>query len=183
SSNRSAKLGVADAACALGSRRGTARSARRRSARLTQRAYQAMFGRASWRSGVAMLPRTAVSGPFSPLVAGWVAERFGTPTPAQDVGWPRIAAGEDTLIAAPTGSGKTLAAFLWSIDRLVRLASAGMLEDRTHVVYVSPLKALGNDVQKNLLAPLAELRARAEGLGAVLPDVPVIGRSGATPPS
>ena len=60
--------------------------------------------------------------PFSPLVARWFAERFGTPTPAQEAGWPAIAAGADTLIAAPTGSGKTLAAFLWAIDRLVRRA-------------------------------------------------------------
>jgi ATP-dependent Lhr-like helicase len=119
--------------------------------------------------------------PFSPLVADWFRERFGTPTPAQDAGWPRIAAGDDTLMAAPTGSGKTLAAFLWSIDRLVRLAAAGALEDRTHVVYVSPLKALGNDVQKNLLGPLAELRARADAAGAPLPDVRVMVRSGDTP--
>jgi len=119
--------------------------------------------------------------PFSPLVDRWFTERFGTPTPAQDAGWPRIAAGEDTLIAAPTGSGKTLAAFLWSLDHLLRLAAAGALEDRTHVVYVSPLKALGNDVQKNLLAPLAELRARADAEGAVLPDVRVMVRSGDTP--
>jgi ATP-dependent helicase Lhr and Lhr-like helicase len=122
-----------------------------------------------------------VSVPFSTLVAGWFVERFGTPTPAQDAGWPRIAAGEDTLIAAPTGSGKTLAAFLWSIDHLVRRAAAGTLEDRTHVVYVSPLKALGNDVQKNLLAPLAELRARAEAEGATLPEIRVMVRSGDTP--
>ena len=119
--------------------------------------------------------------PFSALVAGWFAERFGSPMPAQEAGWPRIAAGEDTLIAAPTGSGKTLAAFLWSIDHLVRLAAAGMLEDRTHVVYVSPLKALGNDVQKNLLAPLGELRARAEASGLALPDIRVMVRSGDTP--
>ena len=128
-----------------------------------------------------MLRGTTVSVPFSPLVADWFVERFGTPTPAQDAGWPRIAAGEDTLIAAPTGSGKTLAAFLWSLDRLVRLASDGRLEDCTHVIYVSPLKALGNDVQKNLLAPLAELRERAEATGVALPDIRVMVRSGDTP--
>jgi len=122
-----------------------------------------------------------VSVPFSPLVDRWFTDRFGTPTPAQDAGWPRIAAGEDTLIAAPTGSGKTLAAFLWSLDHLLRLAAAGSLEDRTHVVYVSPLKALGNDVQKNLLGPLAELRARADAEGIPLPDVRVMVRSGDTP--
>ena len=122
-----------------------------------------------------------MSVPFSPLVAEWFTDRFGTPTPAQDAGWPRIAAGEDTLIAAPTGSGKTLAAFLWSLDRLVRAAEAGMLDERTYVVYVSPLKALGNDVQKNLLAPLAELRARAEARGLSLPEIRVMVRTGDTP--
>ena len=72
--------------------------------------------------------------PFSPLVADWFRERFGTPTPAQEQGWPAIASGHDALIAAPTGSGKTLAAFLWSIDRLLGLARDGVLEDRTYVV-------------------------------------------------
>src|SRR5262245_61215264 len=116
--------------------------------------------------------------PFSPLIRRWFEARFGTPTPAQEAGWPAIAAGADTLIAAPTGSGKTLAAFLWSLDRLVR---AGTLEDHTHVVYVSPLKALGNDVHKNLQQPLHELRALAVSQGEVLPDVRVMVRSGDTP--
>src|SRR6185369_13124764 len=136
-----------------------------------------------WPRGLCDATRDHVSVPFSSVVAEWFGERFGTPTPAQDAGWPRIAAGDDTLIAAPTGSGKTLAAFLWSIDKLVRLATAGQLEDRTHVVYVSPLKALGNDVQKNLLAPLAELRARAEAAGTPLPEIRVMVRSGDTPAS
>ncbi len=116
---------------------------------------------------------------FSPLVARWFAARFGTATPAQEAGWPAIAAGADTLIAAPTGSGKTLAAFLWSVDTLLRRATDGTLEDRTHVVYVSPLKALGNDVQKNLAQPLGELAALA---GTELP-VRVMVRSGDTPAS
>jgi ATP-dependent Lhr-like helicase len=116
--------------------------------------------------------------PFSPLIRRWFEARFGTPTPAQEAGWPAIAAGHDTLIAAPTGSGKTLAAFLWSLDRLLR---AETLEDRTHVVYVSPLKALGNDVQKNLQQPLHELRALAAAQGAALPEVRVMVRSGDTP--
>ena len=111
--------------------------------------------------------------PFSPLVAGWFAERFGGPTPPQEAGWRAIAAGRDTLIAAPTGSGKTLAAFLWAIDELVRRARAGWLDDRTLVVYVSPLKALGNDVQRNLVQPLAEMAAH--------PDIRVLVRSGDTP--
>ncbi|HEV7733808.1 MAG TPA: DEAD/DEAH box helicase, partial [Candidatus Binatia bacterium] len=120
-----------------------------------------------------------VVGSFSPLVARWFTARFGTPTPAQEAGWPAIAAGSDTLIAAPTGSGKTLAAFLWSVDVLLRRAAAGTLEDRTHVVYVSPLKALGNDVQKNLQQPLGELAALA---GVELP-VRVMVRTGDTPAS
>jgi ATP-dependent Lhr-like helicase len=119
--------------------------------------------------------------PFSPLVRRWFEERFGTPTPAQAEGWPTIAAGHDTLIAAPTGSGKTLAAFLWSVDRLLREAAEGTLEDRTDVVYVSPLKALGNDVQRNLAQPLAELRSLAAAAGSELPDVRVLVRTGDTP--
>src|SRR6185295_16103340 len=120
---------------------------------------------------------------FDPLVAGWFAERFGAPTPPQDAGWRAIAAGHDTLIAAPTGSGKTLAAFLWALDRLVRVARTGWLEDRTTVVYVSPLKALGNDIQKNLEEPLAEIRARALASGHALPPIRVAVRSGDTPAS
>jgi len=122
-----------------------------------------------------------VAVPFSPLVAGWFAERFGSPTAAQEQGWPAISSGRDALIAAPTGSGKTLAAFLWSLDRLVRAAQGGHLEERTAVVYVSPLKALGNDVQKNLVQPLDELRARAEAAGTTLPDLRVLVRTGDTP--
>jgi ATP-dependent Lhr-like helicase len=102
--------------------------------------------------------------PFSPLVARWFEERFGTPTEAQAEGWPAIAGGADTLIAAPTGSGKTLAAFLWSVDRLLRAAENGTLEDATDVVYVSPLKALG---QRRAPEPRAAARragrARARG--------------------
>ena len=121
--------------------------------------------------------------PFSPLVARWFAERFGTPTEAQAEGWPAIAGGADTLIAAPTGSGKTLAAFLWSVDRLLRAAEAGTLEDATDVVYVSPLKALGNDIRQNLAQPLAELAARALQGGRLLPEIRVVVRTGDTPAS
>ena len=119
---------------------------------------------------------------FSSLVADWFRDRFGEPTPIQAAGWPAIAAGADTLLAAPTGSGKTLAAFLWSIDRLLGLAERDMLEDRTDVVYVSPLKALGNDIQKNLAAPLAELAGLAATRGMALPEIRVLVRSGDTPP-
>jgi len=116
-----------------------------------------------------------VSLPFSPRVAEWFRERFGSPTPVQAAGWPPITCGESTLIAAPTGSGKTLAAFLCAIDRLLRLEAAGELPDTTQVVYVSPLKALGNDIQRNLLAPLAELGA-SELLRVLV-------RTGDTPPA
>jgi ATP-dependent Lhr-like helicase len=120
---------------------------------------------------------------FDPLVAGWFAERFAAPTPAQRDGWRAIAAGQDALIAAPTGSGKTLAAFLWAIDRLVRMARSGWLDDRTLVVYVSPLKALGNDIERNLADPLAAIRARATSAGHALPEIRVAVRSGDTPAS
>lgn len=120
---------------------------------------------------------------FDPVVAGWFADRFAAPTPAQTAGWRAIAAGADALIAAPTGSGKTLAAFLWAVDELVRLARSGWLDDRTLVVYVSPLKALGNDIQKNLEEPLAEIRARALAEGHALPSIRVAVRSGDTPAS
>src|SRR6266436_4264716 len=115
---------------------------------------------------------------FHPSVRSWFEARYGTPTEPQALGWPPIARGEDTLIAAPTGSGKTLAAFLWSLDRLIRRADAGGLEDRTDVVYVSPLKALGNDVQRNLARPLAEIGALAEAAGRTLPEIRALVRSG-----
>src|ERR1700684_802223 len=96
-----------------------------------------------------------------PLVRDWFVGRFGTPTEPQQLGWPSILARETTLISAPTGSGKTLAAFLICIDRLVRKALSGELTDQTEVLYVSPLKALGNDIQKNLEGPLSEITALA----------------------
>ena len=89
-----------------------------------------------------------------PLVAEWFLGRFGSPTEPQEQGWPEILAGRTTLISAPTGSGKTLSAFLICIDRLVRKALDGSLHDRTEVLYVSPLKALSNDIHKNLEEPL-----------------------------
>jgi ATP-dependent Lhr-like helicase len=98
---------------------------------------------------------------FHPLVAGWFRDRFGAPTEPQREGWPRIAAGEDVLIAAPTGSGKTLAAFLACLDDLVRRGLDAPLPDHTAILYISPLKALSNDVHRNLEAPLGELAARA----------------------
>src|SRR5690242_21447046 len=118
---------------------------------------------------------------FHPLVAGWFRERFHAPTDAQREGWPRIAAGEDVLIAAPTGSGKTLAAFLACMDELVRRGLEAPLGDHTAILYISPLKALSNDVQRNLEAPLAELQTYAAVRAVKLPDVRVAVRTGDTP--
>src|SRR5256885_5519749 len=119
--------------------------------------------------------------PFHPLIARWFTERFGEPTAPQVQGWSLIAEGRDTLVAAQTGSGKTLAAFLCSITRLVEAAQQGPLRDETAVVYVSPLKALGNDIQKNLEEPLAAIRALAEHSGTPLPEIRAMVRSGDTP--
>jgi ATP-dependent Lhr-like helicase len=118
-----------------------------------------------------------------PLVAGWFRERFGAPTEPQREGWPRIAAGEDVLIAAPTGSGKTLAAFLACLDELVRRGLREPLGDGTAILYISPLKALSNDVHRNLEAPLAELTAYAAARGERFPEIRVAVRTGDTPAS
>ncbi len=115
-----------------------------------------------------------------PLVRDWFAAKFGTPTEPQEQGWPHILAGETTLICAPTGSGKTFAAFLACIDRLVRKAIAGELEDRTEVLYVSPLKALGNDIQKNLDTPLGEILLLARERGYLMPEIRTAVRTGDT---
>jgi ATP-dependent Lhr-like helicase len=106
--------------------------------------------------------------------------RFGTATEPQEQGWPHILAGRTTLISAPTGSGKTLAAFLACIDRLVRKALAGDLQDRTEVLYVSPLKALGNDIQKNLEVPLGEILQMAGDRGLLMPQIRTAVRTGDT---
>jgi len=115
-----------------------------------------------------------------PLVQEWFVSRFGTATEPQEHGWPHILAGRTTLIAAPTGSGKTLAAFLACIDQLVRKALAGELHDRTEVLYVSPLKALGNDIQKNLEIPLGEILQMAAGRGLLMPEIRTAVRTGDT---
>ena len=115
-----------------------------------------------------------------PLVREWFVGRFGTPTEPQAAGWPHILADETTLISAPTGSGKTLAAFLICIDRLVRKALSGELMDRTEVLYVSPLKALSNDIQKNLETPLGEIFQLAGQRGLLMPEVRTAVRTGDT---
>src|ERR1700740_1263184 len=115
-----------------------------------------------------------------PLVAEWFVQRFATPTEPQEQGGPPILAGRTPLISAPTGSGKTLAAFLACIDRLVRKALAGHLSDRTEVLYVSPLKALGNDIQKNLEVPLGEILVLAGERGLLMPEIRTAVRTGDT---
>jgi ATP-dependent Lhr-like helicase len=119
--------------------------------------------------------------PFHPVIVRWFTETFHGPTPIQETGWRSIASGSHTLIAAPTGSGKTLAAFLWALDQLVQAGTAGCLDDRIQVVYVSPLKALGNDIEKNLQGPLAGIRRLAYASGLLLPEIRVAVRSGDTP--
>ncbi len=120
---------------------------------------------------------------FHPAVAAWFGRAFGEPTQAQAQAWPAIRAGQHTLIAAPTGSGKTLAAFLAAIDSLVRQGTEGRLADETQVVYVSPLKALSNDIKSNLQAPLAGIRAELREQGLPDPDIRAWVRTGDTPPA
>src|SRR5438105_10475403 len=120
---------------------------------------------------------------FHSAVAAWFAKSFAAPTPAQAEAWPAIQAGRNVLIAAPTGSGKTLAAFLAAINDLVRQGLAGGLRDETQVVYVSPLKALSNDVQRNLEAPLAGIGAMLREQGLPQPEIRALVRTGDTPSS
>ena len=118
---------------------------------------------------------------FDPIVEQWFSRRFGSPTEPQALGWRAISAGRDSLISAPTGSGKTLAAFLISVDNLVRAARAKTLQESTLVLYVSPLKALSNDVHRNLEVPLAEIAALAEQCGISLQPIRTAVRTGDTP--
>lgn len=117
---------------------------------------------------------------FQPAVAAWFARQFSSPTDAQREAWPAIQAGRHVLIAAPTGSGKTLAAFLAAIDSLVREAVSGTLADAVQVVYVSPLKALSNDVQRNLEQPLAGIAAELAARGLAVPAIRAMVRTGDT---
>lgn len=122
---------------------------------------------------------------FHPLIERWFQSRFSEPTAPQRLGWPHIEQSENTLIAAPTGSGKTLTAFLAVIDRLLKDSIDGKLEDGVRAIYVSPLRALSNDMHRNLSEPLEELNALA---AEEFPDVPIAGlrvglRTGDSTPS
>ncbi len=115
---------------------------------------------------------------FHPLIQQWFSEKVGTPTDVQEKAWPEIAKGRHVIVTAPTGCGKTLAAFLWSINQLV---SGSWAAGKVRVLYVSPLKALNNDVQRNLLKPLRELRDHFTRAGQAFPEISVMTRSGDTP--
>ena len=117
---------------------------------------------------------------FHPLLAEWFSKQVGAPTDVQQQAWPRIAANENVLITAPTGSGKTLTAFLWAIDRLLR---EDWPSGQTSVLYISPLKALNNDIRRNLTRPLRDLKKIFEDKNVPFPDIHALTRSGDTPQS
>ena len=105
---------------------------------------------------------------FHPVVRSWFEENIGAPTDAQRQAWPKIAEGGHLLVTAPTGSGKTLAAFLWALDGLL----TGRIDNGAlRILYVSPMRALNNDVRRNLLAPLAALRDAFQGAGLTTPEL------------
>jgi ATP-dependent Lhr-like helicase len=118
---------------------------------------------------------------FHPAVMRWFRKSFPGPTTPQELAWPAIKDQRNTLIAAPTGSGKTLAAFLAAIDDLVRLGLEGQLDDTTHVVYVSPLKALSNDIQRNLQIPLEGIQQELKAIGLPEINIRTLVRTGDTP--
>jgi ATP-dependent Lhr-like helicase len=120
---------------------------------------------------------------FHPLVGRWFEETFGEPSAPQRSGWPAIATGSHTLVLAPTGTGKTLAAFLWELNELIVRGLEEPLPNAVHLLYISPLKALNNDIQRNLDRPLAELRTRFAAAGQEFPEIRVAVRTGDTPAS
>jgi ATP-dependent Lhr-like helicase len=125
---------------------------------------------------------------FHFIIRQWFKAQFAAPSPPQEQGWPSISKGNHTLILAPTGSGKTLAAFLWSVDQLLRQSlqsqSKGFSENirGIHTLYISPLKALNNDIHRNLKTPLREIHRQAEQNGIISPPIRVAVRTGDTPP-
>ncbi|MGI5522765.1 ATP-dependent helicase [Micromonospora sp. CA-259024] len=123
----------------------------------------------------------AVLAGFGPATRAWFDAAFAAPTAAQTGAWRSVSAGRNALVVAPTGSGKTLAAFLWSLDRLAREPAPAEARQRCRVLYVSPLKALAVDVERNLRAPLAGIRQAATRLGVAPPDITVGMRTGDTP--
>jgi ATP-dependent helicase Lhr and Lhr-like helicase len=125
----------------------------------------------------------AALGAFHPVVRAWFTETLGAPSAPQRQGWPAIASGAHTLILAPTGTGKTLAAFLWELNALIVDGADAPLPNAIRILYVSPLKALNNDIQRNLERPLAELRERFDRAGEAFPDIRVAVRTGDTPAS
>src|SRR2546423_1058114 len=120
---------------------------------------------------------------FHPAVRKWFKETLGAPSDPQREGWPAIASGEHTLILAPTGTGKTLAAFLWELNDLIARGIKEPLPNAVQLLYISPLKALNNDIQRNLDRPLRELKERFEADGQRLPEIRVGVRTGDTPAS
>jgi len=118
---------------------------------------------------------------FHPIVRAWFRDAFGSPSEPQRSGWPAIASGAHTLILAPTGTGKTLSAFLWEIDRLITRGLDAPLPNAVQILYISPLKALSNDIHRNLEVPLTELRLRFEEAGQAFPEIRVAVRTGDTP--
>ena len=127
---------------------------------------------------------------FRPQVAEWFRDVFAAPTPVQEETWRAVSAGENALVVAPTGSGKTLAAFLWALNSLVEPSGQTVLDTgapvrtrggKVKVLYISPLKALGVDVENNLRAPLTGIARTASRLGLDVPDITVGVRSGDTP--
>ena len=120
---------------------------------------------------------------FHPLVGKWFEETFGGPSAPQQSGWPAIATGSHTLILAPTGTGKTLAAFLWELNELIVRGLEEPLPNAVHLLYISPLKALNNDIQRNLDRPLADLRSRFAAAGQEFPEIRIAVRTGDTPAS
>src|SRR5438128_2338085 len=117
---------------------------------------------------------------FSPATRAWFEAAFAAPTPAQTGAWASIPSGENVLVIAPTGSGKTLAAFLWAIDRLAQDPPVSK-DANLRVLYVSPLKALAVDVERNLRSPLVGIGHAARRLGLEVPEIDVAVRTGDTP--